>query len=183
MSALPMPRFEETFDECEVGSVQAAERRRFLERVGVTLEQARCGGYRVALFLVGIDRPGNDMGSLEPSAVVSLASRVGERLARSAGEGAESARLAHDRFALLMPRMRSGAQVREAAARMLGTMRYPFRASIGIALFPTDAVRPAALIACAAAALANARRAGRHSYSFYLPFLAATSAASSSPDL
>lgn len=158
-------------------------RHRFVERLGTSLEEARREGHRVALFLVGVDRSSGCIASLEPDAAESLVRRICERLARCAGDRGEPALLRPGEFAVVVPRFRNGAQLREAAARMLATVRFSYRASIGIAIFPADGTRPGALLGCAAIALAAARREGRHSYSFYLPFLAATSAASSPPDL
>src|SRR5689334_6607617 len=108
MSALPIPRFDPL-----ASSEAVPERRRFLERLGGVMEQARAGGYRMAVMLVGLDRPCGAIASLEPDAAASLAARVGQRLEWSAGEGAEGARLCEDQFALLLPRMRTGAQLRE----------------------------------------------------------------------
>ena len=181
MSALPIPRYEETFAMARGIEGRGGAVRRFVGRLERSLAEARCGGHRVALFLVGIDRSSGVLSSLEPSAADSLFARVGERLARCAGDDTPAARLRQDQFALVLPRCR-GSQVRDVASRMIGMMRSPFQASIGIAMFPTDGAAPVALIACAAAALASARREGKHSYCFYLPFFAATSAASSAPD-
>jgi GGDEF domain-containing protein len=182
MSALPIPRYEEAFALARgIEGRGGAVRSQFVGRLERSLAEARCGGHRVALFLVGIDRSSGVLSSLEPGASDHLFARVGERLARCAGDDTPAARLRPDQFALVLPRCR-GSQVRETASRMLGMARFPFQASIGIAMFPTDCAGPVALIGCAAAALANARREGKHSYCFYLPFFAATSAASSAPD-
>lgn len=180
---LSTPLYEETFGTACGLDAQSRSRRGFLERLERSVADARCGGHRVGIFLVGIDRPSGVLGSLEPGAAGSLVERVAERLGRCTGDDERAARLRDDEFAILMPRLRNGSQAREAASRMLGMLRFPFQASVGIAMFPTDGAQAAALIGCAAAALAHARRAGRHSYSFYLPLFAATSAASSSPDL
>ena len=160
----------------------ALARSRFLARIDTCISEAGAAGHRLALFLVGLDRPGQRLGSLEPEAEAALRARAEARLAGCAAQDGAAARLRDDIFGLLLPRMRSGLQAREAATRILCTLGFPYRARIGIAVFPGDGRNAAALIGCAATALARARREARPTYCFYLRAFA-TSTASSSPVL
>jgi GGDEF domain-containing protein len=144
---------------------------------------AQARGQRMALLLVGIGVADRRRGWLEPDAQPTLAERAARRLSRCVEEEEKAGAvvpLRADTFGVLLPRLRSGLQAREAANRILYTLACPFRASIGIAIYPYDGRDAPELLRCAAAALANARRGERPTYRFYLRALA-TSAASSSP--
>src|SRR5687767_7159398 len=155
----------------------------FLEMVDAYIAGGEARGQRVAQLLVGIDVPQTLRGWIEPDAQPALAERAAGRLARCVEEdekGGAVAPLRADTFGVLLPRLRSGLQAREAANRILGTLACPFRPSIGIAIYPCDGRDAPALLRCAATALARARRGERPTYRFYLRAFA-TSAASASP--
>jgi predicted signal transduction protein with EAL and GGDEF domain len=158
-------------------SIQAPSR--FVERLEAGMACARTGGHRLALLLVGLEGS-RLLGSLEPEAAGDLARRARERLARCAGTCEDVENLGRDEYGLLLPRVRSGTHIRDVARRVLGQLRFPLRASIGIAVCPSDAVAADALIGCAASALVRARCEGR-SYCFYLAAFEAREALTESP--
>jgi GGDEF domain-containing protein len=156
--------------------------RDFLEMVGACIAGAEAHGQRVALLLVGIDVSQPLRGWIEPEARPTLAERAAGRLVRCVEEekGGAVAPLRADTFGVLLPRLRSGLQARDAANRILGALACPLRPSIGIAIYPCDGPDAPSLLRCAATALARARHGERPTYRFYLRAFA-TSAASSSP--
>jgi len=156
----------------------ALARSRFLARLGGLIAESRESQHRLALFLVGVERPRIDPGEVD-SIGESVLARVGERLASCVSEG-NVARLQSETFGMLLPCLRSGLQAREVATRVVGTLGLPFRPRVGIAIFPCDGDTSTALLARASAALERARREDRPTYCFYLRAFA-TSAASSSP--
>jgi predicted signal transduction protein with EAL and GGDEF domain len=154
----------------------------FFQSIDACIAGAQAGGQRVALLLVGIDVTQTLCGWIEPEARPALAERAARRLARCVEEEAKGgavAPLRADTFGVLLPRLRSGLQARDAANRILGTLACPFRPNIGIAIYPCDGPDAPALLRCAAAALARARHGHRPTYRFYLRGFA-TSAASPS---
>lgn len=154
-----------------------------LEMVDAYIAAAEVRGQRIALLLVGIGVPPALRGWIEPDAHPTLAERAARRLARCVEEeekGGAVAPLRAGTFGVLLPRLRSGLQAREAANRILGTLACPFRPNIGIAIYPCDGRDAPALLRCAATALAHARHGERPTYRFYLRAFAA-GAASSSP--
>jgi predicted signal transduction protein with EAL and GGDEF domain len=158
----------------------ARARRQFLEALDASLVEARMRGRRPGVYLVSADRVPMLERELGPEERTALLARVPGRLARCAGEQAMVALLRADTFGLLVPHLRNGLEARETASRILGHIGHPLRPAVGIAVFPCDGRSPNELLCRAAWALAQARRAARPTYSFYLRAFA-TSAASSSP--
>ena len=155
----------------------------FLEMVDAYIAGAEARGQRVALLLVGIGVPPPLRGWIEPDAHPTLPERAAKRLARCVEEEEEGGAVAPLRtgtFGVLLPRLRSGLQAREAANRILGTLACPFRPNIGIAIYPCDGRDAPALLRRAATALALARRGERPTYRFYMRAFASSS---SSPPL
>lgn len=155
-------------------------RRVFLEALEACLAEARLRGRRPGVYLVATSRTRVLERELGPEERSALLARVQGRLARCAGEEATVAPLRAETFGLLVPHLRNGLEARETASRILGTLGHPLRVCVGIAVFPGDGRAPSELLCRAAWALAQARRAARPTYRFYLRAFA-TSVASSAP--
>ena len=170
----PIAKATSPLDECALG------RRRFLAAIEAVVPEARAYGRRFGVYLITVGLARELDASITPEERQGLVARTHLRLAHCVEPDCTIAQLRPDTFGLLLPRIRNGLWARETAARILGTLGYPMRASIGIAVFPCDGRQASELLGCAAWALAVARRRGPATYRFYLRALA-TSAASSSP--
>lgn len=107
---------------------------------------------------------------------------VGKRLRGCIRAGDLAGRLGGDEFAVLLPRLASEAEASAVAARIVEMLSRPFLidghsvvigASVGIALFPTDATEPEALLRCADLALYQAKAEGRGDQCRFVPALRA----------
>lgn len=115
------------------------------------------------------DRYGHPAGDLVLKA-------VGERLLFALRESDTVARFGGDEFAVLQPVVNGASDARDLAEKILSTLREPLtaggaehrvHASIGIALYPQDALTPEELMERADRALYRAKRAGRNRCVFY----------------
>lgn len=111
-----------------------------------------------------------------------LLKAVGERLKGLFGPGVTLARLGGDEFAVLAESCPQVVQAAAMAQRMLDAMKQPFifdghqlfiSASIGISLFPSDALSAEQLLRNADSALFKAKSAGREGYALYTEELTA----------
>lgn len=92
-----------------------------------------------------------------------------------------------DEFVVLLPRVDSADEAAEFARKLLDACAQThiphlppldIRASVGISLFPGDAMEPDALVRTADAAMYEVKTQGRHGYCFYAPEMSQRSAAS-----
>jgi diguanylate cyclase (GGDEF)-like protein len=121
----------------------------------------------------------------------SLGHGVGDQLLISAANrlryampsNALLARLGGDEFAVLLPGVSNGEQAgmvaRELvgainAVHVLGEVQVTVRASVGVALAPLDADTPDLLLRCADMALYASKAAGRNTWRFFEPAMAAS---------
>jgi diguanylate cyclase (GGDEF)-like protein/PAS domain S-box-containing protein len=148
------------------------------EHLELALARARRDGHSVALLYVDLDdfKLVND--SLGHAAGDELLRRVAERLGSTTRETDLLARQGGDEFLLLVTDLAGNAQARaeSIAAQVTDALSEPFTlagtefqvgASIGISLFPRDAGDADALLKHADAAMYQAKRLARSSFSLY----------------
>ncbi|MGO4800938.1 phosphodiesterase DibA [Pseudomonas sp. W22_MBD1_FP4] len=154
----------------------------FTDRAEQALASAQLHKRGCALLLLDLDHFKIINDSLGHNVGDQLLKLVGERLNTLFGPGVTLARLGGDEFAVLAE---SCSQVMQAAAlaqRMLDVMKQPFifdghqlfiSASIGISLFPNDALSAEQLLRNADSALFKAKSVGREGYALYTEELTA----------
>ena len=154
----------------------------FTDRAEQALASAQLHKRGCALLLLDLDHFKIINGSLGHNVGDQLLKLGGERLNTLFGPGVTLARLGGDEFAVLAE---SCSQVMQAAAlaqRMLDVMKQPFifdghqlfiSASIGISLFPNDALSAEQLLRNADSALFKAKSVGREGYALYTEELTA----------
>ena len=143
-----------------------ANHRHFHERVHSEVHRARRDGSSMALIMLDLDH----FKALNDSRGHTVGDRVlcevGDALRAAIRESDLVARVAGEKFAVLLPGARAAAAVHAAdgiRARIarLRTDGAPLSASAGVATFPADAADAAALFETADGALAWAKQAGR----------------------
>ena len=106
----------------------------------------------------------------------ALLVEVGQRLQACVRTGDLVARLGGDEFAIILDDVDSADDVHSIARNILNTLRPPCtlgdqavraRASIGVAIFPTDAGTPDELVKAADTAMYDAKRHGRDTYRLF----------------
>ena len=147
-----------------------ANRTLFLERVAQYIRSATAGKYKLALFLVDLERFKNINDSLGQTAGDALLSQVADWLARRAGDANLIARIGADHFAMVLPEITQEDQVEQLLEKTISAfMQHPFRlndavfriaAKIGVALFPDDGNEAGTLFRNAEAALKKAKMSG-----------------------
>ena len=107
----------------------------------------------------------------------SLLQQVAQRLSQRVRQEDTLGRLGGDEFVLVLEHLRHPQQAAHVATAILETLNQPFtlqggqqvyvRASIGISLYPDDGNDESELVRNADAAMYEAKRRGRNSFSFY----------------
>ena len=147
----------------------------FTERVENALKRAQ-SEQQGAVLLIDLDHFKHINESLGHNIGDLLLKAVGERLSTQLNDGMTLARLGGDEFGLLCESCLNTTQAATLAQQLLNSLGAPFNlgrhefymsASIGISLFPGDAVTLEQVLRNADSALSKAKSNGREGYAFY----------------
>jgi len=154
-----------------------ANRMSLLEQLSRTLVSARREKRLVGLLYLDLDRFKDINDTLGHSTGDQLLQFLARQLREAVRQTDLVARLGGDEFAILIPDLKGGQAAGQIAANVLRRLaENPFHhqdreicmgASIGIALFPRDAIDSEGLLTCADAAMYEAKRAGRNGFRFH----------------
>ena len=154
----------------------------FTDRAEQALASAQTHKRGCALLLIDLDHFKIINDSLGHNVGDQLLKTVAERLRGLFGPGITLARLGGDEFAVLAESCPQLMQAAALAQRVIDGLKEPFRfdghqlfinASIGISLFPSDALSAEQLLRNADSALFKAKSAGREGYALYTEELTA----------
>jgi diguanylate cyclase (GGDEF)-like protein/PAS domain S-box-containing protein len=169
-------REEEVRDLAHHDALTGLPNRRLLDdRIAQGFAAARRSRERVALMLLDLDRfkPVNDTYGHEAGDAVLRT--VAARLKGCVRESDTVARVGGDEFVVMLP-MRAAQDAVRVADKILTSLGEPIRigenevqigVSIGISVFPEDALDKEELLKYADRAMYHVKAAGRNSYSFY----------------
>lgn len=154
----------------------------FSDRVEQALASAQIHKRGCALLMIDLDHFKMINDSLGHTIGDQLLKAVAERLRGMFGPGITLARLGGDEFAVLSESCPQLVQAAALAQRIIDGLKEAFpigehqlfiNASIGISLFPSDALSPEQLLRNADSALFKAKSAGRNGYALYTEELTA----------
>jgi diguanylate cyclase (GGDEF)-like protein/PAS domain S-box-containing protein len=154
-----------------------ANRQLFFDRLGQALHAARAARHQLAVMIIDLQRFKRINDTLGRSAGDQVLRELANRLQRSLGDSAIPARIAGDRFAVVVPNLPGTSMARwieewivDSFAEPLVIDEIELRTSvkIGIALYPADADTAETLFLNAEVALKRAKDAAEP-YLFYSP--------------
>ncbi|CAN7335383.1 EAL domain-containing protein [Pseudoduganella sp. LjRoot289] len=148
-------------------------------------EEARAARKVVAALHIDLDRFQDVNDSLGRAVGDQVLVQAAQRLTQAAGEGAVLARLGADEFVVLLPGLAAASDAGKVAARIGARLAEPLAAgllpagappvrplaSIGVSVYPDDAVQTADLLRNAGLAMQEAKRQGGSTYRYYAPEL------------
>jgi len=148
----------------------------FQERLSRALTRAHRNHSMVTLLFIDLDLFKQVNDSLGHLAGDNLLQQVAERLSACVRQGDTVARLAGDEFTVILEDITEARDSALIAHKILALLAEPFdlqgheariSASIGVALYPTDATETNSLIKLADAAMYRAKRQGRNACCFH----------------
>ena len=150
-------------------------RRLFQDRLGQAIKLAHRTSLPLALFFIDLDHFKEINDTLGHANGDALLMEVARRISSCVREADTVARLGGDEFTVILPELGDTLHSRRIAELIVGKIAQPFffvnnetgyyiSASIGIALFPTDANNLPGLIKCADKAMYAAKAAGRNRF-------------------
>lgn len=148
----------------------------FFDRLSQALHAAHRESGKVALFFIDIDRFKRTNDTFGHAAGDALLHQVAMRMQDSMRETDTVARLAGDEFTIILPDIKSTADVGAILNKIIPLLstdvefenqRIPLSASIGIAIYPDDATDEDNLVSCADAAMYAAKKEAGTSYHFF----------------
>lgn len=148
----------------------------FLDRAAVAFANARRASTQVAVVFLDLDRFKLVNDSLGHSAGDEVLRTVASRLRESLREGDTVARFGGDEFTLLMPHLRSADDTVKVASKLLDVLRKPMEvsgreivvtASVGISMYPGDALDAETLLRQADASMYRAKERGGDNFQLY----------------
>lgn len=154
----------------------------FSDRAEQAQTHARRNKQTLALLVIDLDHFQHINDSLGHAVGDEILKAVTERLTALLENGVTLARLGGDEFAVLVENPQQAMQAAELAQGLLDDLREPFvlddqslflTASIGVSLFPNDALSAEQLLRNADAALFHAKSQGRERYALYTEQLTA----------
>ena len=148
----------------------------FEERLNEALTRGESSQQPLAVMFLSLDRFKKFNDTLGHIVGDQLLRNVSERLSASMRDGDAIARFASDEFAFLLTRAKTADDAAEMAQKFQNILEAPFTvdeqelyvtASIGIGLYPHDAVDAQDLLKNAGAALYRAKQQGGNNFQFY----------------
>ncbi len=149
----------------------------FFQNLREAIELAQDKAWRVAVLFITLDRFKIVNDSLGPALGDELLRQFSNRLVKAIGLRDSVGRLGGDEFALILTMTREQEQEPARVANEIReSLRAPFdlngqkavlTASIGIAMYPDDALEPSTLVKYADTAMVRAKEAGRDGYRFF----------------
>ena len=140
-----------------------------VDRLAVALAQAERHAELVALVIIDLDKPTEVRAALGLEADEELTAMVAEHFGVFARRSDTLAYIGSDLFAIVMPRIKSFAQVLGLTTRLLRLFDGPWELAgqslhlvpgVGVACYPANGAEPAALMAQALTAASHASREG-----------------------
>ncbi len=147
-----------------------------LSRLHEILAGAARGSRRAGLMFLDIDGFKQVNDTLGHGAGDIVLIEVSQRFRSALRKGEYVGRVGGDEFAILFPEFSADDQIQEAAERIAAVLAQPFEvhhhsfelaASIGISVFPSDALTADELLSCADAAMYRAKQSGGRTISWY----------------
>ena len=148
------------------------------DKLDLALAKAVIEKNHVALLYIDVDRFKNINDSLGHVAGDQLLIELASRLLRCVRSNDTVARLAGDEFAIILPEQESSEGAKIVAEKIIeaclplvsvGERKVPISVSIGITLFPDDAIDIEQLIRSADTAMYQSKAAGRNQFCFFTP--------------
>ena len=153
----------------------------FHDRLQHGIARAARSGEQMAVMFIDLDRFKNVNDTLGHHVGDALLKKVAAALARRLRHGDTLARLGGDEFIVLLENVGGEAGVAQVAEKMMAMFEQPFivaehelfvTGSVGICLYPDDAVDANMLIRNADVAMYQAKARGRNNFRFYAPSMA-----------
>ncbi|WP_229442798.1 EAL domain-containing protein [Massilia psychrophila] len=150
----------------------------FHDRLQHALLRAARAGEQLAILFIDLDRFKNVNDTLGHHVGDELLKQVAAALTCHLREGDTLARLGGDEFIVLLEDIHGGAGAGQVAAKLVGMFEQPFMVSghelfvtgsVGISIYPDDALDLNMLIRNADVAMYQAKARGRNGYRFYAP--------------